>query len=238
VSAISRRAMVAGSSPAKSEMPVSMAQLAYRHIKHLIVSDRAAAGTTINEQKVAHELGISRTPVREALQRLQHEAYVSIAPRRGVFVLPISLEDMREIYDLLTALEVFAAGSLANQHPAETMLKPIRRAIADMRATVDSEDLSLWADADERFHRSLFELCGNRRIAEEGIAYWDRIRRAHRVALRLRPRPHRSTQAHAELVDLIAAGDAEGAVRCHLSQRLRSVAELTAAVKRVGLTTL
>jgi DNA-binding GntR family transcriptional regulator len=145
---------------------------------------------------------------------------------------------MREIYDLLTALEVFAAGMVACQRPDEAALAPIRRAISDMRASVDLEDLSAWADADERFHRSLFEMCGNGRIAEEGIAYWDRIRRAHRVALRLRPKPHLSTQAHGELVNLIAAGDAEAAVRCHLSQRLRSVAELTDAVKRVGLTTL
>jgi DNA-binding GntR family transcriptional regulator len=215
-----------------------MAQLAYRHIKSLIVSDRIAAGAAINEQRVAHELGISRTPVREALQRLQHEAYVSIAPRRGVFVLPISLEDMREIYDLLTALEVSAARTLANRRLEEAELEPIRNAIADMWASVDLEDLSVWADADERFHRSLFELCGNRRIAEVGISYWDRIRRAHRVALRLRPKPHRSTRAHADLVNLIAAGDAEGAASCHLAQRLRSVAELTNAVKRVGLTRL
>src|SRR4029077_11659916 len=116
---------------------------------------RAAAGTTINEQRVANELGISRTPVREALQRLQHEAYVSIAPRRGVYVLPISLEDMREIYDLLTAHEVFTAGMVACQRPDEAALAPIRRAISDMMVSVDLEDLSAWADADERFHRSL-----------------------------------------------------------------------------------
>jgi DNA-binding GntR family transcriptional regulator len=153
-------------------------------------------------------------------------------------VLPISLKDMREIYDLLTALEVFVAGMLASRGLDEAVLIPMRLSVTDMKASVNAEDMNPWADADERFHRSLFELCGNRRIAEQGIGYWDRIRRAHRVALRLRPKPHRSTQAHAELVDLIAAGDAEGAVRCHLYQRQRSVAELTDAVRRVGLTSL
>src|SRR6185369_11598311 len=82
------------------------------------------------------------------------------------------------------------------------------RAIADMRGSVDAEGLNPWADADERFHRSLFELCGNPPDRRGG----DRLLGSHSKG------PSRSPAS-----DLIAAGDAEAAVRCHLSQRLRSV---------------
>ena len=96
---------------------VSSAERAYRALKDLILSNELPAGSQLLEQEAALRLGMSRTPVREAMIRLEQDGVVEIRPRHGMRVLPVSAADMREIYDVLTSLEATAAEMVA---PAES----------------------------------------------------------------------------------------------------------------------
>ena len=120
------------------------------------------------EQEVALALGMSRTPVREALMRLQNEGLVEVIPRHGMRVLPVSPNDMREIYQILTALECMAAELLAQRKPSDKELEPLVAATKAMDKALKAEDLDAWAAADERFHAHLVELAGNRAAAGHG----------------------------------------------------------------------
>ena len=104
---------------------LSLVDAAYEQIRRRILDNVWPPGHRALEQEVALALGMSRTPVREALMRLQNEGLVEVIPRHGMRVLPVSPTDMREIYQILTALECMAAELLARRKPGEGELEPL-----------------------------------------------------------------------------------------------------------------
>jgi len=95
----------------------SLVEMAYEQVKRRILDNQYHPGYQALEQEVAEDLGMSRTPVREALIRLKHEGLVELIPRRGMRVVPVVADDMKEIYDVLTSLESMAAELLARSRP-------------------------------------------------------------------------------------------------------------------------
>lgn len=209
-----------------------MAETAYRHIRQRILDNVWAPGHQALEQALALELGMSRTPVREACIRLANEGLVEVVPRHGMRVLPISPSDMREIYEILTSLESMAAELVAQRRPAAAELAPLERASRDMEKALKRDDLDAWAEADERFHRHLVEMCGNAKLAGIVFNYWDRAHRARMVTLRLRPRPVNSTREHLAIVQAIRRGDAASAGALFRAHRQRASQELTELLQR------
>lgn len=190
------------------------------------------AASKKNEKNCLQDLGISRTPVREALIRLQQERLVEVVPRHGMRVLPVSPTDMREIYVVLTALECAAVELVVRHRPVETELQPLARASQEMAAALKRNDLDEWAKADERFHRHLIELSGNRLLVETVLNFWDRAHRARMFTLRLRPKPVQSTREHLTLVQMIRQGNSQGAVEAYRAHRLRASRELLEIFER------
>ncbi|HVL19504.1 MAG TPA: GntR family transcriptional regulator [Amaricoccus sp.] len=213
----------------------SFAEDAYLRLKAQILDNALPPGYRALEAELAETLGMSRTPVREALLRLQAEGLVRVEPRRGMVVLAISPAEMAEIYDVLTALETMAAETLARLHPEGTRMRPLWEAVEDMDAALATDDLDAWADADEHFHRSLVEACGNARLAQTALTFRDQIRRTRHLTLRLRARPVRSNESHRNLLRLIEAGDAEAAFATHRAQRQRAGQELLDILRRFRL---
>ncbi|MCZ4315611.1 GntR family transcriptional regulator [Comamonadaceae bacterium G21597-S1] len=213
----------------------SLVDAAYDQIRRRILDNVWPPGHRALEQEVALELGMSRTPVREALLQLQNEGLVEVIPRHGVRVLPVSPTDMREIYEILTALECMAAELLARRKPSDAELQPLVDATDAMDAALKAEDLDAWARADERFHAQLLELAGNRQLQATVLNYWDRAHRARMFSLRLRPAPVNSTREHMQLVDSLRAGDPEGAARVNRAHRERANRELLAIFERYKL---
>ena len=140
----------------------SLVDAAYAQIRQRILDNVWPPGHRALEQEVALALGMSRTPVREALMRLRNEGLVEVIPRHGMRVLPVSPTDMREIYQILTALECMAAELLAQRKPSDAELKPLVDASKAMDKALKADDLDAWAAADERFHAHFIELAGNR----------------------------------------------------------------------------
>jgi DNA-binding GntR family transcriptional regulator len=214
---------------------LSLVDAAYVQIRRRILDIDWPPGHRALEQEVAQALGMSRTPVREALIRLQNEGLVEVIPRHGMRVLPVSPTDMREIYQILTALECMAAELLASRKPTDKDLKPLVDATKAMDKALKAEDLDAWAAADERFHAHLVELAGNRQLQATVLNYWDRAHRARMFTLRLRPKPVNSTQEHMQMVERLRAGDAEGAARVTRAHRERANRELVTIFERFKL---
>ncbi|HWL71364.1 MAG TPA: GntR family transcriptional regulator [Geminicoccus sp.] len=223
----------------KEREVTSLVDRAYAWIKHQILTDVLPAGEIIDDSAIAQRLGVSRTPVRDAIRLLHAQGYLEVLPRKATRVAFLRVSDMRHVYQLITALEVEAVALIAGQRLGETGLAPLREAVAAMRE-VDAAagQLADWHSADERFHRGLLQLCGNPWIARVGLEHRDFVQRAHLVALRLRNVTSTSTAVHAELVDLLAAGDVAAATANHLAQRNRMENDLIGAVERAGLKAL
>ena len=216
-------------------LSASLVDSAYQQIRQRILDNVWPPGHRALEQEVALALGMSRTPVREAIMRLRNEGLVEVIPRHGLRVLPVSPTDMREIYQILTALECMAAELLAQRKPTDAELKPLVDASKAMDKALKADDLDAWAAADERFHAHFIELAGNRQLQATMLNYWDRAHRARMFTLRLRPKPVNSTKEHMQMVEHLRAGDAEGAVRVTRAHRVRATRELIEIFERYRL---
>ena len=199
---------------------------AYLEIRRRILDNEWTPGYSALEQELAEQLQMSRTPVREALLRLQDEGLVAVVPRHGMRVLPVSPDDMREIYQVLTALEAAAAGMAAMANASEDKVAALKQACDDMEAALARKDLRAWAEADECFHTQLLLLSGNQILTETVLRFWDRAHRARLVTLRLRQLPEVSTREHRELIDAIVKGDSALAEQLHRGHRERGMREL------------
>jgi DNA-binding GntR family transcriptional regulator len=205
----------------------SLADRACRLLRGQIISNELPPGYRGLEEELALRLKMSRTPVHEAVVRLQFEGLLRVEPRRGVVVLPISPSDMREIYEVVTAVETAAVELLAARKMSPRELAPLKAAVDAMDDALAADDLPRWALADDAFHRVMLELCGNVRLAAIGIAQQDQVRRARQVTLKRRPTPKASNEAHRQTYEAILAGDAERARELHRRQRERASAQLT-----------
>ncbi len=220
----------------KNPSLISLVDDAYEQVRRRILDNTWPPGHRALELDVAMALGMSRTPVREALMRLQSEGLVEVIPRHGMRVLPMLPSDMREIYEILTALECMAAELLARRNPSDEELEPLVAASKAMDKALKAGDLDAWAAADERFHAQLVSLAGNRQLQATVLNYWDRAHRARMFTLRLRPKPVNSTKEHMQMVERLRAGDAAGAAAVTRAHRERANRELVAIFEHFKLT--
>ena len=213
----------------------SQTRRAYDELKRRILDNELPPGTQTLEQEIALLLGMSRTPVREALIRLAQEGMVAVKPRHGMRVLPIAVADLREIYDLLAGLEATAVDILARRGLTAAEADGLEQLLSDMTAALQRDDLQAWAAGDARFHRALVELSGNTRLIGMVDAIRDQSHRARMATLHLRPKPSVSNDEHAAVVAAIRRRDAETAHRLHRLHRLRAGRLLLDLVEHHGL---
>lgn len=216
----------------------SMTAFAHLKIRQLILENKWPPGYQATEQEVAANLGMSRTPVREALMRLQQNGLVSVIPRHGVRVLPVSTADMRKIYEIITSLESTAAGLAAARNLIGDQLKGLEKATAEMDEALSLDDLERWAQADARFHEQLLDLCGNQMLKAVVMNFIDRAHRVRMLTLKMRPKPTNSTRDHTLLLDAIRTGNSTRAVEIHKEHRERAGCELLALLDHLGLNQL
>ena len=187
------------------------------------------------EHELALELGMSRTPVREALVRLQTDKFVLLVPRHGMRVVPLELSDLQDMYEVLTALETTAIERFARSKPANSAYVSLEQALDSMDRALARGDHDAWVRADEQFHRGLVELCGNRRLKALTDALWDQGHRARTTSVRLRQNLETSNAEHRAVVDAIRRGDWREAKALHVKHRARSSGEIIDLLQKFRL---
>jgi DNA-binding GntR family transcriptional regulator len=215
----------------------SLVDDAYRALKDAIPENTFPPGYQGSEQEIATRLGMSRTPVHEAVIRLQEEGLVRVLPRRGVVIAAISADDMREIYEVMIALESAAAELLAGKPESERL--PVTAELESlnvlMKTALEQDDLSSWARADGTFHQSVIERCGNGRLARMFHTIMDQSHRARMLTLRLRPKPTGSVGEHRAILEAIRDGNVSQAGERAKRHRARARDELLPLLGQLGL---
>ena len=186
----------------------TLADRVYQEIRSRILYREWGDGHHALEQEIAEELGASRTPVRQALSRLQSDGLIKVIPRHGIRVLPMSAREVRETYQIFTQLESLAVELAAARHPSSTEFEPLEQANREMAIAHEARDVETWTRADEAFHHHLVALSGNRVLREVHQNFWGRALRARLTMLSLIAPPARSTGEHARLLDAIREGNA------------------------------
>ncbi len=202
----------------KKETQVSLNQRAYDEIRRRILSGELGADSPLSEHQLAMELELSRTPVREAIKRLEHERLVLSIPNRGTFVAELSARDISEIYHVREQLESFAARICAERLPDEGILKIETEIILSNKLASEGRHLEI-VESDVRLHKHIIFSTQNSRLIDVLATLDDQM---HRVRA-LFPQSSQWLEAtlveHASIAAAIKAHDgagAENAMRTHL----------------------
>ncbi|MDU9003090.1 GntR family transcriptional regulator [Sedimentitalea todarodis] len=198
---------------------MSNTQRAVEELRRLIFSGELGAGSDHLESELADRLGMSRTPVREAAMLLAAQGLVEMRPRKGLRVLALAPDDMRDIYEVLTELESLSAENAARMGYSDADLSKLTQAINDMDDALEHENLEAWALADDQFHAELVWLGKNSRVQSIAAMMVDQVRRARALTLQFRPLPLKSNQDHRGVLEAIRSGDALKARQLHHAHR-------------------
>ena len=219
----------------RDEEELNLSEQAYLKIKHKILQNIYPGGFQVLEDTLSEDLGMSRTPLKEALVRLANEGLIEILPRRGMRILPLTASDIAEIYEVLSPLELLAARLLAERQNNIDSVKALQAEVDQMKRALTADDLDAWAAADERFHRTLVDETGNTRLATAAKNLLDQSQRFRMFTLRLREKPVRSTRNHESLVTSIRKHDATKAVSEHAVHRANWHEYMTELMKKFGI---
>jgi GntR family transcriptional regulator, rspAB operon transcriptional repressor len=207
-------------------------QRVYSVLRQAIRDLRLQPGQMVLEREVVDALGTSRTPVREALVRLEADDLVRLVPRHGFAVAPLAAEDMRQIYEVVEGLESVAV-ALAAECADQEGLAQLDGAIHQQEAALAADDLSAWVAADEAFHRLILEQSRNPRLSRLVETYNDHLHRARLYTIRLRPKPALSTAEHRAVVEAIRTRNGRAAREIHHAHRQRAREEIVGILRWV-----
>jgi DNA-binding GntR family transcriptional regulator len=185
---------------------------AYDFVKARIMSMEYKPGQYVTDSEVAEALDISRTPVREALRRLEQEGLLINQARRGWKVYTLSLEDIHDIFDIKEALEGMVARRAA-ANPDEASRSALGEAMARMQQAAQGDDVEAWMEADVRLHHVVLAMGSNERAANVIQQLNDQWHRVRVGFLAMKGRIARSNLEHKAIVDSILAGEEEEAER-------------------------
>lgn len=164
--------------PPPSRQPDSLAEYAYASVKEKIIFHEFKGGDAIDELMLAKDLELSRTPVREAVQRLAQEGLLRIIPRKGVLVTELTLDLMRQVFEARSPCEVQIV-RLAAKRADENEIKEMSDALAEMNSLIPERRFKELLEADRKFHMALARAAKNRLLYEMfekvyslGLRFW------------------------------------------------------------------
>lgn len=137
----------------------SLDSMIYDRLKSMIIERKLMPGEKIYQDKLAHEFGVSRTPLVSALKKLEHEKLITVMPRRGFYVRLFSKQEMVHIFELREVLEGLAARKVA-MRISDSQIHRLTRFFSGFEASADDIDLKKYREEDRRFHSFIIEVAG------------------------------------------------------------------------------
>jgi DNA-binding GntR family transcriptional regulator len=229
------RSVATRTKKAAGDAPASLADTAYTQLKQELFEFRLVPGDRFSESEIAERLGMSRTPVRDALFRLQHEGYLEVHFRSGWSVRPIDFEQFEHLYDLRMVLETTAVKRLCDSIEApdgKTAADPLKKLknFWLVPKTARLKDGKKVADMDEAFHLTLVEAAGNPELARVHREVTERIRIIRRLDFTQPARIETTYDEHAQILRAIMSRRADRAdtlLRAHIEESKAEVRKIT-----------
>ncbi len=186
-----------------------MKDRAFEHIKGLILDGTYQPGQFISERELSIHLAMSKTPVRAALERLEEQGFVTIAPQRGVIVRTLTAQEIADHYDLRMALESWIARQVAGRL-SDAQLTALKENLSLQRAQVGGATIDVrgFMSADAEFHQLLTQATGNVEFERVLQRHWDKVERlVESIASRDNAVLAHSCAEHQAIFDALQSGD-------------------------------
>lgn len=161
-------------------------------------------GERLMEIQLADELGVSRTPIREAIRKLEQEGFVVMVPRRGTYVSDVSLKDISQVFEIRSALEELAAG-LAAERITDEELERLERILVEVNGFISKDDFDKIVDADIRFHDILYHASRNTRLFDILHNLREQLLRFRSISMHYPGRLAATWEEHRQMVENIAS---------------------------------
>ena len=209
------------------EQPESLAKKAHEAIRNSLLSGEWKIGEIYNEKAIAADLGISRTPVREALLELASQGLIVFLPRKGLMVNRFTRRDVDEIFELRKAIELAAVEKITRTSPPFDLFD-IEESLLKQRKAANEKDFPAYMEADRLFHTRFSELTNNRRLIAILENLRDMIHMMGYKALSLEGRALEVIEEHQAIFEAVKKGNVEEARRAmenHLEKSKEAVEE-------------
>src|SRR5215475_13052650 len=190
----------------------SLGERVYKSLRDLILSQAYPPGSKLNVEQLCRNLGVSRTPVWDAMRRLETEGLVSTVARHGVFVLNYGVYKVRDLFAVRGALEALAAGQAARQLDAETRAG-LEATVRGLEAAAEAGDIEAYSRIAIEFHDRVLGAARNQVLSRLLENVYAQILVLRLRSLYLAERLGESVAEHRAIFDAVAAGDAERAER-------------------------
>ena len=190
-------------------------------------------GERLMEIQLAEELGVSRTPVREAIRKLELEGYVIMMPRRGTYVANLSIRDVNEVFEIRTSLDSLASG-LAAERITDEELERLQRLLVRISEYVETNDMEKIVETDTEFHDLLYQASRNTRLVGIIFNLREQLTRFRTTSMAFPGRLAATLEEHRRIVEAIAQGDvkeAQAAAEYHMEKSEQTLLASMEALK-------
>jgi DNA-binding GntR family transcriptional regulator len=210
----------AATRPAKLDLQplntnVSLREQAYAALKQAIMDADIYAHREVvrlDERQLSEALGVSRTPIREAMSLLEQEGFLRTAPRRGVFIVRKTKKQIIEMIEMWAALESMAA-RLATLNASDAEIGALRHMFDEFRNSAPAEHIDEYSDANIAFHQAIIRLSGSHLMGKTIENLFIHVRAIRRMTISQRDRAARSIVDHMQIIEALERRDTEQAER-------------------------
>ncbi|BBB90307.1 MAG TPA: GntR family transcriptional regulator [Methylomusa anaerophila] len=196
--------------PIKLDSYKPLREVVAETLREAIISGILQPGERLMEIQMAEDLGVSRTPVREAIRKLELEGFVVMIPRRGTYVAGLSIKDINEVFEIRTALDVLAAG-LAVERITEEELEEMERLLVRISDCIEQGDLDKIVEIDSQFHDVLYKASRNDRLVGIISNLREQFTRFRSISINYPGRIQQTLEEHRRLVEAIASRNMDSA---------------------------
>ncbi|MBC9784175.1 GntR family transcriptional regulator [Heliobacterium chlorum] len=189
--------------PIKLDNYRPLRDIVFENLREAIISGILKPGERLMEIQLAEEMGVSRTPVREAIRKLELEGFVVMVPRKGAYVAGISVKDITDVFELRASLEALAAG-LAAQRITEEETEQMERLLVKTASYFDEEKIDELVEVDIDFHDMVYRASRNQRLVQIIGNLREQLRRFRTTSLSHPGRIKEAWEEHSKMVEAIA----------------------------------
>lgn len=198
--------------PVRLDTYQPLREVVFESLREAIIQGRLRPGERLMELQLAEELGVSRTPVREAIRKLELEGFVVMMPRKGAYVAGITDKDITEVFEVRAALESLAAG-LACDRITDEELEQLERSVVQISELAEQANLDGLVQEDAEFHEIIYRASRNKRLILILTNLQEQIQRFRLTTLSRPGRTRKALDEHRQIVEAISERNVELAQR-------------------------